>query len=131
MVDAAKLIGAGSALIALAGVGAGIGIVFSARAPLCCYCYVAILIACFAFSIASSKALSPYGIRNCSVWSGKESLVNDGSCRNMLWRARSDMAKLMNLIYTFPVIKNTVFHIFLKEHLDYDFFTARMRILRR
>jgi F-type H+-transporting ATPase subunit c len=30
MVQAAKLIGAGSALIALAGVGAGIGIVFGA-----------------------------------------------------------------------------------------------------
>jgi F-type H+-transporting ATPase subunit c len=56
MVQAAKLIGAGSALIALAGVGAGIGIVFGA------------LIQAASRNPTMAKALMGYALLGFALW---------------------------------------------------------------
>ena len=119
MVQAAKLIGAGSALIALAGVGAGIGIVFGSCALVRCCVNVAVLTACIAFAYIYSKAHSPCGFRKRPARSGSESRVSAGSWYNTLcfiWRASSSMAKLINLNYMFSVTKNTVIYISLSDY---------------
>jgi hypothetical protein len=132
MVQAAKLIGAGSALIALAGVGAGIGIVFGSRALLSYYFYVVVKIhlsspytffggCCKALlTNVGSKARSLRVLGNREAQSGNESHVSNGSICETHRQARIGMAKLMNLRYTFSVIKHTVIHISLKNHFAHD-----------
>lgn len=121
MVQAAKLIGAGSALIALAGVGAGIGIVFGSRALLCCCLHVVRKTHLLSLCLDSSKARSPDVIGNDEVRSENESPVSDGSCHETQRRASVGMTKIMNLIYTFSGSEDPLIHIFLKNHLTYGF----------
>eukprot|EP00879_Flechtneria_rotunda_P000939 GHRR01001070.1.p1 GENE.GHRR01001070.1~~GHRR01001070.1.p1 ORF type:complete len:801 (-),score=-105.59 GHRR01001070.1:1977-4301(-) len=128
MVQAAKLIGAGSALIALAGVGAGIGIVFGSCALLSCgFDDTAEAVYC-AF-IVSSKALFPGVSGNGQARSGNESPVNNGGCCKTPGQARSGMDRLTNLNNTLSVKKNTASHTLLKGRLDHDSSTGNKKSL--
>lgn len=71
----------------------------------------------------SSKALSLGGTGNGEAQRGIESHESSGSCCNTHWQASIGMVKIMNLIYTFSVTKNTLIHISLKNHLTYGSFT--------
>lgn len=67
----------------------------------------------------SSKALSLGGTGNGEAQSGNESRESSGSCCNTHWRASVGTVKLMNLIYTSSVRKNTLIHISLQNHLTH------------